>query len=119
MTLVRFAKRYGPYNSGEIAGFTDDVAKAMVNRGIAEFAKQNQTTPKAENDDVSKSDNVHPSPLDAINEVEPVAEVSSGKEENNEDIGASVDAPEEVIEPQRKGKKRRGFFKGKETDGYA
>jgi len=33
---VRFSRPWGPYNSGEVAGFEEDLANSLVEAGIAE-----------------------------------------------------------------------------------
>lgn len=34
--LIKFIKRYSPYQSGEIAGFEDKEATRLINIGVAE-----------------------------------------------------------------------------------
>jgi len=41
--LVKFIKRYSPYQSGEIAGFEDKEAVRLINLGVAEHYSIPQT----------------------------------------------------------------------------
>lgn len=59
LTAVLLLQSYGPYNGGEIAGFPDDQALAMIERGIAAFPEEtmptsvgdSSTDPAADTDD--------------------------------------------------------------------
>ena len=45
VTLVKFVKPMLPYNIGEVAGFTREMAERLVVRGIGKYAnKQQQVT---------------------------------------------------------------------------
>jgi hypothetical protein len=38
LVIVRIAKKYPPFNVGEVAGYPADHAKAMVDEGVATYA---------------------------------------------------------------------------------
>lgn len=45
MVVVKFKRKYGVYNTDEVAGFDDKVGEELIKRGIAEEVKTLKTAP--------------------------------------------------------------------------
>lgn len=54
MKSVRFVTKHAPYNAGEVAGFSDDVADVYIKAGIAEAASNESPQTESESDPASR-----------------------------------------------------------------
>lgn len=55
MKVVRFLRRSMPYNAGDVAGFSTDIADGLIATGAAEPATKPIETPKTQNPELKES----------------------------------------------------------------